>query len=99
MKEPCWLRWRSLFPILLPKNSAHPALSIEKINRQLLSPLSETEFEVTQLVNNGITNSQIAEQRFISLNTVKTHLKSIYLKTDANTRYGLIVRLRQLMAK
>lgn len=81
------------------KNSAQPGLNIEKINRHLLSPLTDREFEVAHLAYNGITNSQIAEQTFISLNTIKTHLKSIYLKTDANTRYGLIVRLRQLMAK
>lgn len=81
------------------KNSAQPGLNMEKINRHLLSPLTEREFEVAHLAYNGITNSQIAEQTFISLNTIKTHLKSIYLKTDANTRYGLIVRLRQLMAK
>jgi len=81
------------------KNRAQPHLSMEKINRHLLSPLTEREFEVAHLAYNGITNSQIAEQTFISLNTIKTHLKSIYLKTDANTRYGLIVRLRQLMAK
>ena len=81
------------------KNSAQPGLNIEKINKHLLSPLTEREFEVAHLAYNGITNSQIAEQTFISLNTIKTHLKSIYLKTDANTRYGLIVRLRQLMAK
>jgi DNA-binding NarL/FixJ family response regulator len=80
-------------------NSLQPKLSMEKINRHLLAPLTEREFEVAQLAYNGITNSQIAEQHFISLNTIKTHLKSIYLKTDANTRYGLIVRLRQLMAK
>lgn len=80
-------------------NSAQPGLNIDKINRHLLSPLTEREFEVAHLAYNGITNSQIAEQTFISLNTIKTHLKSIYLKTDANTRYGLIVRLRQLMAK
>jgi DNA-binding NarL/FixJ family response regulator len=80
-------------------NSSQPNLSMEKINRYLLSPLTDREFEVAQLAYNGITNSQIAEQSFISLNTIKTHLKSIYLKTDANTRYGLIVRLRQLMAR
>jgi DNA-binding NarL/FixJ family response regulator len=80
-------------------NSLQPKLSMEKINRHLLSPLTDREFEVAQMAYNGITNSQIAEQSFISLNTIKTHLKSIYLKTDANTRYGLIVRLRELMAK
>ncbi len=80
-------------------NQYQPKLNIEKINRHLLNPLTGREFELVQMVYNGITNSQIAAQSFISPNTVKTHLKSIYLKLDANTRYGLIVRLREWMAK
>lgn len=80
-------------------NEKLPALSIEKINKQLLSHLTEREFEIVCLVYDGITTNQIAERIFVSVNTVKTHLKNIYLKLDANTRYGVIVRLRQLMAK
>ncbi len=80
-------------------NQYQPKLNIEKINRHLLNPLTAREFELLQMVYNGITNSQIAAQSFISPNTVKTHLKSIYLKLDANTRYGLIVRLREWMVR
>ncbi len=76
-----------------------PLLSIDRINRYLLSPLSDREFEVVQLIYEGITNNQIAERIFVSVNTVKTHLKSIYLKLDANTRYGVIIRLRELISK
>jgi DNA-binding NarL/FixJ family response regulator len=80
-------------------NQNAPLLSIDKINRHLLSQLSDREFEVVQLIYEGVTNNQIAEKIFVSVNTVKTHLKNIYLKLDANTRYGAIVRLRELMAK
>ncbi|MES2776689.1 MAG: response regulator transcription factor [Bacteroidota bacterium] len=80
-------------------NQLQPRLSMEKINRHLLSPLTSREFELVQLVYDGVSNSQIAAQSFISPNTVKTHLKSIYLKLDTNTRYRLIVRLREWMAK
>ncbi|MBK7433100.1 MAG: response regulator transcription factor [Chitinophagaceae bacterium] len=80
-------------------NQTQPALDMEKINQHLLSPLTEREFQLAGLVYNGVTNSQISEQHFISLNTIKTHLKNIYLKLDVNTRYNLIVRLRQLMNK
>jgi len=80
-------------------NRFQPALDITKINRYLPSPLTEREFQLAQQAYNGITNSQIAELNFISLNTIKTHLKNIYLKLDVNTRYNLIVRLRELMAK
>ena len=76
-----------------------PFLTMDKINRYLLSPLSDREFEVVQLIYEGITNNQIAERIFVSVNTVKTHLKNIYLKLDANTRYGVIIRLRELISK
>jgi RNA polymerase sigma factor (sigma-70 family) len=80
-------------------NKQLPKLLSHKINSTLLDPFSEREFEVLQLVYEGITNKQIASQLFISENTVKTHLKSIYIKLDANTRYGLMAKLRVLMVK
>ncbi len=80
-------------------NKQLPKLLSHKINSALLDPFSEREFEVLQLVYEGITNKQIASQLFISENTVKTHLKSIYIKLDSNTRYGLMAKLRGLMAK
>ncbi|MBL0145884.1 MAG: helix-turn-helix transcriptional regulator [Chitinophagaceae bacterium] len=81
------------------KNHDLPKLNIEKINRHLLAPLSEREFEVAQLVYNGITNTQIADKIFISVNTIKSHLKNIHLKLDANSRLQVIQRLRALMHK
>jgi RNA polymerase sigma factor (sigma-70 family) len=80
-------------------NKQLPKLLSNKINSILLDPFSEREFEVLQLVYEGITNKQIAKELFISENTVKTHLKNIYIKLDANTRYGVMVKLRSLMAK
>jgi DNA-binding NarL/FixJ family response regulator len=80
-------------------NKKLPALSIEKINKYLLSPLSNREFEITQLLYDGVTNNQVAEKLYLSVNTVKTHLKSIYLKLDAGSRLTVMNRLRQMMAK
>lgn len=76
-----------------------PSLSMEKINSSLLSPLSDREFEIAQLAYHGMTNSQIAEKVFISVNTIKTHLKNIYLKLDAGTRLQVLQKLRELMMK
>jgi DNA-binding NarL/FixJ family response regulator len=81
------------------KNHDMPMLNIEKINKHLLSPLSDREFEIAQLVYEGITNTQIADKIFISINTIKSHLKSIHLKLDANTRLQVIHKLRELMLK
>jgi DNA-binding NarL/FixJ family response regulator len=76
-----------------------PKLNMEKMNRHLLAPLSDREFEIVQLVYDGMTNTQIAEKAFISVNTIKTHLKSVYLKLDANTRLQVIQKMRELMLK
>lgn len=76
-----------------------PKLNNEKINKCLLSHLSDREFEIVQLIYDGMTNTQIAAKVFISINTIKTHLKSIYLKLDANTRLQAIQKLRKLMLK
>jgi len=80
-------------------NRKMPSLAADKINRHLITPLSEREFEIVQLIYEGVSNNQIAERIFVSVNTVKTHLKNIYMKLEANTRYGAIVRLRELMMK
>ncbi|MEI2737736.1 MAG: response regulator transcription factor [Chitinophagaceae bacterium] len=81
------------------KNHDLPKLSSEKLNKHLLNPFSDREFELAQLLYDGITNTQIAEKLYISVNTVKTHLKNIYLKLDANSRLQVIQKLRELILK
>ena len=76
-----------------------PELELQRINQNLPSPLSDREFEVLQLIYNGITNRQIAEQIFVSVNTIKKHINNAYLKIDASTRTNTITRLRELMMK
>jgi len=80
-------------------NHQAPDLDIEKLNKHLLSPLSEREFEVVQNIYNGKTNNQIADSMFVSVNTIKAHIKSGYLKLDTTSRSTAIKRLRELMLK
>jgi len=80
-------------------NHQSPELDIDKLNKHLLSPLTEREFEVLQNIYNGKTNNQIADGMFISVNTIKAHLKSAYLKLDTSSRSTTIKRLRELMLK
>jgi len=48
--------------------------------------LSEREVEVMRLLAVGRTNRQIADELFISLNTVSHHLRNIFAKTGASNR-------------
>ncbi len=48
--------------------------------------LTDREREVLELVATGITNREVAQQLFISINTVKVHLRNIYTKLGADSR-------------
>jgi DNA-binding NarL/FixJ family response regulator len=52
--------------------------------------LTPREIEVLQLVAAGNTNAQVAQQLFISETTVKTHLKHIYRKLNADDRAAAV---------
>ena len=52
----------------------------------ILSMVSEREASVLNLVVQGKTNAVIADQLFISVNTVKNHLKNIYKKMGVSSR-------------
>ncbi len=51
---------------------------------------SAREKEIIDLVIEGKTNKEIGEILYISINTVKTHIKNIYAKLDVNNRIQLI---------
>ncbi len=55
------------------------------------SALTPAECEVARLVAQGCTNADIAEQLFVSVNTVKTHLTHIYQKVAVEGRTELAV--------
>jgi LuxR family maltose regulon positive regulatory protein len=51
-----------------------------------IEPLSEQELRVLRLLGTGLTNPEIAQELVVSLNTVKTHVKSIYRKLNVRGR-------------
>jgi LuxR family maltose regulon positive regulatory protein len=58
--------------------------------------LSEREIDVLQLIAAGLTNQEIAEKLFISLNTVRTHTKNINSKLNVHSRTQAIARAKKL---
>ena len=55
-----------------------------------LDPLTAREQEVLQLIISGKANREIAETLFISVSTVKTHVRNIFSKYDVGSRAELI---------
>lgn len=62
----------------------------------LIEPLSERECEILVLIASGSTNNMISESLFISLNTVKWHLKNIFGKLGVNNRTSAVAVAQQL---
>jgi LuxR family transcriptional regulator, maltose regulon positive regulatory protein len=62
----------------------------------LVVPLSEREQVVLRYLSSRLSAGEIAEELYVSLNTVKTHIKSIYRKLDTNRRWDAVKRARQL---
>ena len=57
--------------------------------------LTERELEVLRLFAAGMTSTEIAEHFVVSINTVKTQLKSIYSKLGAHSRAEVVAYARE----
>jgi len=62
----------------------------------LAEPLSQRELEVLHLIAAGLTNQEIAQKLFISLNTVRSHTKNINTKINVHNRTQAVARAKEL---
>lgn len=62
----------------------------------LVEPLSERELEVLRLMAAGKSNSEIAEELVVTLNTVKKHSSHIYGKLGVSSRSAAVAYARKL---
>jgi LuxR family maltose regulon positive regulatory protein len=63
---------------------------------ELAEVLTERELRILRYLPTMLSNAEIGAEIFVSLNTVKTHLRSIYRKLDANGRAEAVERARAL---
>ncbi|MGO8893699.1 MAG: LuxR C-terminal-related transcriptional regulator, partial [Streptosporangiaceae bacterium] len=64
--------------------------------RQPTPIFTERELSVLQFLPTHLTNAEIAGECFMSVNTVKTHLKNIYAKLGVTSRAETVERARLL---
>lgn len=61
----------------------------------LLTALTEREHEIAMLLSRGRTYKMIAEELFLSENTIKTHIKNIYSKLGIQRKADLVRLINQ----
>jgi len=100
---------RSAITVLVPPTSRSAGFAgriLERFDTQLphadAAPdqaevlLTDSELAVLRFLPSHLTNQEIAEALFLSINTVKTHLRSAYRKLGVASRRAAIARARRL---
>lgn len=64
-------------------------LSHSYVNEVAVTDLSPKEYEILLDIIDGLNNRQIGEKHFVSVNTIKTHVKRIFAKLDVHDRVSL----------
>ena len=92
------------------QRTAHPALIAEILGllagktpatpptgaQPLLEPLSETEIRVLRYLPTNLSTPEIANELYVSPNTVKTHIRHLYAKLGTHRRGEAVARARAL---
>jgi LuxR family maltose regulon positive regulatory protein len=72
-----------------------PSLRLAK-TQGLVEPLSERELDVLRLLGSDLSGPDIARELMVSLNTLRTHTKNIYMKLGVNNRRAALRRAQEL---
>ncbi|MET0865258.1 MAG: LuxR C-terminal-related transcriptional regulator, partial [Nakamurella sp.] len=76
--------------------STTPSETAGRNGSELVDPLSERELDVLRLLTTDLDGPGIARRLFVSVNTVRTHTKSIYAKLGVNSRRAAVRRAAEL---
>ena len=89
---PLYLSYGTLFTVF----AAEPEkdISLEEFCKKY--EVSPRETDIVREICNGLSNKEISEKLFISLQTVKDHTHRIYIKTNVKSRVQLIYLVKEL---
>ena len=73
-----------------------PTFKVKSQDDIPIEPLSHRELEILHLLPSELSVTEIAQTLFVSVHTVRSHIKAIYSKLDAHTRYEAIARAQML---
>ncbi len=94
-------QWRGQLRTMLAGLASQPGPAAEPPTpapsaSALVEPLSQREQEVLTLINEGLSNKDIAARMNVAATTVKAHIRNLYGKLDVSRRTEALARARQL---
>ena len=89
---------RDVVPAYIDELLAAGAGSAVRVPKKqgLIEPLSERELDVLRLLGSDLSGPDIARELLVSINTMRTHTKSIYTKLGVNNRRAAVRRAQEL---
>jgi DNA-binding CsgD family transcriptional regulator len=91
---PLYLTYKADITSSLSPDQLYPPLDIEEFCRK--HDISPREAEIIEEICRGLSNQEIADKLFITLQTVKDHSSRIYMKTNVKNRMQLMALVRTL---
>ena len=86
----------SLIAEILNLLSGHTPAARPKDAAPLQEPLSESELRVLRYLPTNLPAPEIGAELFVSLNTIRTHLRNVYAKLGVHSRADAVTRAREL---
>lgn len=79
-------------PIIIyqPKKFILNQAALKRLN------LTNREFQILKLIVLGYSNADIADQLFLSLSTIKTHVSNLYVKMNVKNRFQAISKAKRM---
>jgi LuxR family transcriptional regulator, maltose regulon positive regulatory protein len=91
-----WDYLRRLLGATSGAGGATPVGRTTPARQSLVEPLSERELDVLRLLASDLDGPDIARELTVSLNTLRTHTKSIYAKLGVNSRRAAVRQAAEL---
>jgi len=82
---------KKIVTVTAPSNFIFDHTRLEKLG------ISKREHEVLELMALGLTNQEIADKLFVSVNTIKTHSTNLFSKLDVKRRTQAIQKAKELL--
>jgi LuxR family maltose regulon positive regulatory protein len=81
---------------IMPEAAGHQTLRASDPSQPLVEPLTNRELDILELLAQRLSNKEISEKLYISVETVKSHLKNTYQKLNVSKRRQAIEKAKNL---